>query len=248
MLRVTGFRISTLNYAEVIHTALSSRSKSFVISTLNVPLLKEAGKNRKYARALVDSSVIIPDGIGFVWASRLIYGKRGLSQRVTGPDLFLEFCKKANKERLRFFFLGSSSGVLAKIARRLQEEFPAIHLAGLYSPPFGPWDLSENKKIIDAVNEARADVLWVGMTAPRQETWIYENKEQLDVKVIAAIGAAFDFFAGTRKRAPRLMQRLGLEWFYRVCQEPLRLGRRYFTTIPFFLIRVLSDWLRRKGA
>jgi N-acetylglucosaminyldiphosphoundecaprenol N-acetyl-beta-D-mannosaminyltransferase len=83
------------------------------------------------------------------------------------------------------------------------------------------------------------------MTAPRQETWIYENKEQLDVKVIAAIGAAFDFFAGTRKRAPRLMQRVGLEWFYRVCQEPLRLGRRYFTTIPFFLIGILSDWLRR---
>ena len=247
-LMITGFNLTKLAYGQVVDAALQSQKIPFVISTLNVPLLKVASGNKKYTQALHDSSVIIPDGIGFVWASRLLYGKKGLTQRVTGPDLFIEFCKKADREAMRFFFLGSTPRVLNRIREHLQREFPNIQITGEYSPPFAQWDVEENKRIIEAVNKADADLLWVGMTAPKQELWIYQHKKYLRVKVIGAIGAAFDFFAGTRKRAPKWMRKVGLEWFYRVCQEPMRLGHRYFATIPFFIIRVLSHWLRGGAA
>ena len=244
-LNIFNYSITAKNYGEIIHTALHSGSSGspFVISTLNVPMLKEAHYNREYTKALNSSNVIVPDGIGFVWASKLLYGKQGLNGRVTGPDLFLKFCQEAELQRLKFFFLGSTPEVLSQIKEKINKQYKRIEVVGMVSPPFGQWSEETNQAIISKINGAMPDVLWVGMTAPRQETWIGQNKSQLRVRVIGAIGAAFDFFAGSRQRAPLWVQKIGLEWFYRITQEPLRIGRRYAGSIPYFLISVLKHWL-----
>jgi N-acetylglucosaminyldiphosphoundecaprenol N-acetyl-beta-D-mannosaminyltransferase len=132
--------------------------------------------------------------------------------------------------------------VLERIVKRLRREFPHIEVCGVYSPPFKE-ELSDEDDavIVRRVNEARPDVLWVGMTAPKQEKWIYKNRHRLDVPLTAAIGAVFDFYAGTRKRAPEWVCRIGLEWLPRLLREPRRLFRRNFISSPMFLLMVLQE-------
>lgn len=245
-IEIFGFEITGKDYPEIIRNSLADFQSPFVISTLNVPMFKEAYRNRIYNDALSQSHVVIPDGIGIVLASRLIHGKTGLKGRITGPDLLVEFSKIANQKGLKFYFLGSSAEVLKKIGDRMAREFSNIDVVGLYSPPFGEWSSEVNEEIIRDINKVTPDVLWVGMTAPKQEIWVCQNRDRLKARVIGSIGAAFDFFAGSTKRAPRWIRKMGMEWLFRVIQEPLRIGRRYTTTIPFFLIFFLKNWIIKK--
>jgi N-acetylglucosaminyldiphosphoundecaprenol N-acetyl-beta-D-mannosaminyltransferase len=188
-----------------------------------------------FSKALHDADWLIPDGIGVVLASRIRGG--AVRGRVTGSDIFLGLTQRLNERGgARYFFLGASEDTLAMIHQRMALDFPNIEVAGTYSPPFRPqYSDSEIDEMIGAVNRARADVLWVGMTAPKQELWIHRVAGRLDVRFAAAIGAVFDFYTGRIRRSHPLFRSIGLEWLPRLLREPKRLWRRTFVSAPAFL-------------
>ena len=137
--------------------------------------------------------------------------------RIVGEEYFSSLMRSLGKRgKGRIFFFGSSDDVLHKIAKRLKYEYPSLTICGLLSPPYRPWSKEENEKMIKLINESRPDVLWVGMTAPKQENWVFTNRHALDVPVIGSIGAVFDFYAGTIPSPPSWVRKAGLEWLYRL--------------------------------
>lgn len=187
-------------------------------------------------RSAFDSfDVVLPDGSGIVLASKILGGS--LKRRITGYDFFISINRMLNKkEHYKVFFLGGSDDTLSLIKRKIKEDFEKIHVAGTYSPPFKKeFSKEDNDKMISLINDSGAEVLWVGMTQPKQEKWIHSNKERLNVKLIAPIGAVFDFYAGTIKRPHALFQKFGIETIGRFIQNPQKMWRRNLVSIPFFL-------------
>ncbi len=223
---------------------IENGSSPLDVATMSFPMMGEYERNPDYRAAIDASDVVLPDGIMVVWLSKLTGG--GIKERLSGPDFFVDLSKAVEGVHPGYYFLGSTPETLRKIEARLARVFPAIACKGTYSPPFGEWDDEEDRRIIDAINQSGADVLWVGFTAPRQEMWIHKHKHQLKVKMVAAIGAGFDFFAGTKQRAPLWMQTAGLEWLFRVMQEPARMGKRYLVGAPRFLKLVVRHMFRKK--
>jgi N-acetylglucosaminyldiphosphoundecaprenol N-acetyl-beta-D-mannosaminyltransferase len=219
-------------------------AKPFWLACLN-PHSAQMAMPDPAAEALKAADVLIPDGVGIVLASRILGG--GIRERITGSDIFLELSRRLNdRGGASYFFLGSTQETLAAIETKLAGEFPGIRFAGAYSPPFKEvFSEEKNRAMIEAVNQAAPDVLWVGMTAPKQEKWIYHNKDRLNVKFIGAIGAVFDFYAGTVKRPPPWFLDHGLEWLPRLLGEPRRLWKRMFVSAPLFMARVLAERIRR---
>ncbi len=198
-----------------------------------------------FNRALQDANWLVPDGAGVVMASRILGGR--IRKRVTGSDVFTELHLRMNAVGgMSVFFLGATEATLAKIRKRMAMDCPRVRVVGTYSPPFKPsYSPAELDEMINAINAVEPDVLWVGMTAPKQEKWIFENRARLNVKFAAAIGAVFDFYAGQVKRSHPVFQRLGLEWLPRLIQQPRRLWRRMFVSAPIFLWHVIKTWLRK---
>ncbi len=188
--------------------------------------------------ALQDADWLIPDGFGIVLASRWLNG--GIRDRVTGSDIFQGVHERLDRlGGYSVFFLGSTEETLDRIRARMAMDFPRVRVAGWYSPPFKTTFSSEDTdRMISAVNDAAPDVLLVGMTAPKQELWIHNNRHRLNVKFVGAIGAVFDFYTGQVKRADPVFQNLGLEWLPRLLQQPGRLWRRMFVSAPIFLLDV----------
>ncbi|MDY0296409.1 MAG: WecB/TagA/CpsF family glycosyltransferase [Acidobacteriota bacterium] len=230
--RGTGLPVSSRTYAELEADLLGwlDETRCRTIMTMSFPMLSPYRHTPEYREAIDNSEVVLPDGMAIVWMSR--WCKDRIRQRLSGPDFFEHFAQTASRQRLRYCLLGSTPQVLEAMRRRLAKEFPGIDVVATLSPPFGNWDEQIDKNLVAAVNRSRPDVLWVGITAPRQEIWLHRHKDQLRVPVAGAIGAAFDFFAGSRKRAPKWMQRWGLEWLFRVLQEPLRMLPRYLRSLP----------------
>lgn len=219
--------------------ATESSPMSFVCA--NPHSLYEASKDSAFQAALQDAELVTPDGFGVVLASKILGGK--IKQRITGSDVFYGLNDDINKNKTRTcFFLGSTEEVLSEIKEKMAIEYPNIRVVGSYSPPFKvEFDETDNQLMVDAVNKAAPDILWVGMTAPKQEKWIAANKDKLNVKFVGAIGAVFDFYVGNVKRSSPIFQQLGLEWLPRLAQEPRRLWRRNFISSPMFLIGVITQ-------
>jgi N-acetylglucosaminyldiphosphoundecaprenol N-acetyl-beta-D-mannosaminyltransferase len=205
-----------------------------------------ASEDASFSRALKASDWLIPDGIGVVLASRMLRGR--IRQRVSGSDIFHGVMSRLNRTPNRsVFFLGSTDETLEAIRARCAVDFPYVRVAGTYSPPFKPeYSEAELNVMIAAINSAEPDVLWIGMTAPKQEKWIYQNLDRLEVRFAGAVGAVFDFYIGRIKRAPVLFQKMGLEWLVRSVQEPRRLWRRHYVSAPKFVWHVLRA-ARRGG-
>ena len=199
-----------------------------------------------FSRALRDADWLIPDGVGIVLASRFLGGR--IEERVTGSDIFRGVHERLNRAGgASVFFLGSSEETLAKMRTRMARDFPNVRVAGTYSPPFQPSFSNEDTgKMVAAVNSAAPDVLWVGMTSPKQDVWIHENRHRLNVKFAAAVGAVFDFYAGRVKRSHPLFRRLGLEWLPRLIREPRRLWSRMFVSAPIFLWHLVRAKVSRE--
>ena len=245
---VFGYSISNGGITEAVtlaSQALLGRSRPLFVACANPHSLIVASRDAEFRNALQSADILLPDGYGIVLAARLL--AQPLTTRVSGNDFFVNFSRKiANKHRLSYFFLGSSNHVLDLISVRLAREYPSIKLCGLYSPPFKDSFIEEeNLRMIEAIRVAKPDVLWVGMTAPKQEKWIYQNRDRLNVPLISAIGAVFDFYAGTTKQAPLFLQKAGLEWLVRSVKEPGRLGKRNLFSIPVFLVWIIKERLKR---
>lgn len=206
---------------------------------LNPHTVELAAKDKIFHKSLTCADFLTADGIGIVYASRILGGS--IERRITGMDVFLGVTEAMNREgNGSCFFLGSTDETLGEIRNRMALQFPNVRIAGTYSPPFKPeFSEADNRAMIEVVNQSSPDVLWVGLTAPKQEKWIHEHRSQLDVNFAGPIGAAFDFFAGNIDRAGPKVQSLGLEWLPRLAQEPRRLWRRTLVSAPRFLLRTI---------
>ena len=243
---ILGYAISTntsKSCVRIIISWLNSAQKKVFICA-NPHSLVVAHTDPYFQEAITSADLVTPDGVGIIIASKLLGGNIG--ERVTGSDIYKDLSISLNDEGgYSFFFLGSTQETLDKIKVKLAVDYPNIIFAGSFSPPYKDvFSKEDNQAMIEAVNAAKPDVLWVGMTAPKQEKWILQNKDKLDVKFIGAIGAVFDFYVGNVKRSHPLFQKIGLEWLPRLIQQPRRLFRRNFVSSPLFLMRVLAQRLK----
>jgi len=191
-----------------------------------------------------EADLCVADGTPVIWASRIV--GRPLPERVTGSDLFPALCARAAEENLSVFFLGGSPGAAEAAAEVLKRKHPALRVAGTYCPPFGfEKDAAKCARSVELVHKARPDILFVGLGSPKQEEWIAKHRDRCGAKLSVGIGISFSFVAGHVKRAPRWLQRLGLEWFHRLIQEPGRLWKRYLWTDLGFLFLVFAAGIRR---
>ena len=218
----------------------TTRSEAHWLACLNPHSYAMSLKDKQFSTALRKADWLIPDGSGVVIASKILGGN--IRERVTGSDIFYSINRRLNEIRgARVFFLGSTERVLAKIRARMEIDYPNIVVAGTYSPPFKhDYSQTELDEMVEAVNSSAPDVLWVGMTAPKQEKWIADMIGRLDVKFVAAIGAVFDFYVGNVERSHPVFQKFGLEWLPRLIQEPRRLWRRTFISAPIFVWHVIK--------
>lgn len=213
-----------------------------LINTINAFSYDNARKDVLFSEALQKGDVLIPDGISIVKACRFLNAKSQPKERIAGWDLFVYEMEKLNRVGGKVMFLGSSDAVLNLIRHRVAEKYPKIEV-DTYSPPYKPeFSDEDNEAMISAINHSNPDLLWIGMTAPKQEKWAYTHLNRLDVHChIGTIGAVFDFFAGTIKRAPERWQRVGLEWLYRLLSEPRRMWRRYFIGNAKFIYYIMVE-------
>lgn len=213
-----------------------------LINTINAFSYDNARKDVLFSEALQKGDVLIPDGISIVKACRFLNAKSQPKERIAGWDLFVYEMEKLNRVGGKVMFLGSSDAVLNLIRQRVAEKYPKIEV-DTYSPPYKPeFSDEDNEAMISAINHSNPDLLWIGMTAPKQEKWAYTHLDRLDVHChIGTIGAVFDFFAGTVKRAPERWQRAGLEWLYRLLSEPHRMWRRYFIGNAKFIYYIMLE-------
>ena len=212
----------------------SCKSDCCWFTCLNPHSYVVASKDEEFSSSLLASDWIIPDGIGIVIASKAL--KKNLRERLTGYDIFVGVNSLLNKSGGSVYFLGGSEETLKKISHRIAKDYPNLRIAGMYSPPYcDRLSAKESDKILTKINSATPDVLWVAMSAPKQEKWIYENISQINARLAGPIGAVFDFYGGDVARSSKLFRCTGLEWLPRLIQEPKRLWRRTFISGPIFL-------------
>ncbi len=198
-------------------------------------------------KALTDAVITVPDGMPIVWAANML--GEDLPNRVYGPELMRRYCERSVQRGHRVWLYGGrDQGALVQLALTLRKKHPGIQIVGGYSPPFRPLTEEEDETIAKQINEARPDVLWVGIGVPKQEKWMVHMRERLDVPVMCAVGAAFDFHAGRVSQAPGWMQERGLEWTYRIAQEPRRLLPRYLYTNPRFMLSFVRQYIAERRA
>lgn len=215
-----------------------------IINTINPHSYFVAKKDKIFKKALKASDILLPDGVGIVFASKLLTGKR--IEKIAGADIHLHLLKEANIKKLRVFYLGASEDTLDRIKLKLLEEYPNI-LVDSYSPPFKElFSDNDNERMIAKVNSFKPDILFLGMTAPKQEKWAYENQIKLKSVTICCIGAVFDFYSGSKKRSSNFWIDKGLEWLPRLAREPKRMFRRNFISTPVFIWDVLLNFLKKK--
>jgi len=213
-----------------------------LINTINAFSYNNARKDVLFEEALTKGDVLIPDGISIVRTCHLLKAKSRPKERIAGWDLFTFEMHRLNKKGGKVMFLGSSEKVLGLIQKNAASRYPNLEVV-TYSPPYKPqFTVEDDLNMVKAINDADPDLLWIGMTAPKQEKWAYANWDRLNIHChVGTVGAVFDFFAGTYKRAPEIWQKLGLEWLYRLLAEPRRMWRRYIIGNMEFISFVVRE-------
>jgi N-acetylglucosaminyldiphosphoundecaprenol N-acetyl-beta-D-mannosaminyltransferase len=221
---------------------IEERQRCHAIAVTGMHGVMEAQHERAFKEVLNAADAVVPDGMPLVWLGRL----RGLSlrRRVYGPELMMSFCEQTVKEGYRHFFYGGAPGVPEKLAGTLQGKLAGLQVAGTYSPPYRAVTQEEDEQIVATINATAPDIVWVGLGTPKQEIWMHEHRERLRASVLVGVGAAFDIHAGTKSQAPVWMQEHGLEWLFRLAQEPGRLWRRYLVYGSEFIFRVCLEFIR----
>ena len=223
-----GVRVHMVQIPDVIEQMecwIRERGNSHFTAVTGMHGVTEAQNDSSFKTILNSANLVVPDGMSLIWLSRI----RGyvLKRRVYGPELMLAFCEQTAHRGYRHFLYGGAPGVPEQLAETLTRRFPGLKIAGTYSPPYRPLTVEEESEISGAINGSGADVLWVGLSTPKQERWMYAHRNCLNVPVMVGVGAAFDLNTGRIRQAPPWMRENGLEWLFRLLQEPRRLWRRY---------------------
>ena len=239
-------KLSELNIVESRAVLAGIPEGKALINTINAHSFNVAQKDELFAEALAKGDYLIPDGASIIKACKWLKAKSQPKERIAGWDLFAFEMQRLNDKSKRgkgkVMFMGSSEKVLALIRERAAKDYPNLDVI-TYSPPYKPeFSDEDNAAIIKAINEANPDLLWIGMTAPKQEKWTYQHWNELNIHChVGTIGAVFDFYAGTAQRAPKWWQEHSLEWLYRLIKEPKRMWRRYVIGNPLFLWNITKE-------
>lgn len=230
---IKSFKICTTKIDDIIFTFDSK----IIVNTINAHSYMVAKKDEEFKKALVESSILLPDGEGIVLMVNLL--KAVKIKKIAGADIHERLLNLAQKKRLKCFYLGASNETLDLIENKLSFAYPNIDF-GSFSPPFkDEFTESDNKEMIDFINAFDTNILFVGMTAPKQEKWVAQNKEYINANIICSVGAVFDFVAGTKKRAPNWVISVKMEWLYRSFTG-WRLAKRYLISTPLFLFELFK--------
>ena len=238
---VLGVGVSVLNLetaVAAIADAVRARRRGYICVT-GVHGVMEAQNDPAFRKILNDAFLCTPDGMPMVWMGK-IHGHSEM-HRVYGPDLMLDVCAWSEKNPCLHFFYGGAPGVAEALAEKLKARFPKLEITGTFTPPFRALNAGEEKQFVETIRAAQPDILWIGLSTPKQEKFMAEFLPKLDATLMIGVGAAFDFHSGRAKQAPRWMQRSGLEWFYRLCQEPRRLAKRYLKNNPLFALKITGQ-------
>lgn len=239
-----GAQIDALSMDQVLNLleGWGQHRISKVVCMCNVHVLVTARRDERLMEVVNGADLVTPDGAPIAWLMRR-YGREN-QQRVAGPDVMWAYCRRAQASGQGVYLFGGRSEVLFLLCNRLTNAFPGLHIVGSESPPFGEWSDEEEAAMIQRINTSGASVVFVGLGCPKQENWMWRNRSRVE-GVMVGVGAAFDFHAGTKSRAPTWMCRCGLEWLHRFAAEPRRLWRRYLVTNSIFLFYVVAAMVRR---
>ena len=239
-----GVKVDAVQIPEVIcrmREWIARRDACHYIAVTEMHAVTEAQHLPNFKQVLADADLVVPDGMPLVWIGR--WRGKVLRRRVYGPELMLTFCRETASTGYRHFLYGGEPGVPERLAQALKQACPGICIAGTYSPPFRPVTPEEDQAIVEMINQAAPDVLWVGLGAPKQETWMHRHRDQLRAPVMTGVGAAFDLLSFRKRQAPVWMRENGLEWLFRLLQEPRRLWRRYLVNGSEFVFLAALDLL-----
>ncbi len=239
---ILGIQVSSITTSDLFSDfkAAIQNKKLIQVAITPVNSILAAYKNPQVQNVYNTSDYVLCDGIPVKWASTFL--NTPIVDRITGLDLLPSLIAFAANESFTIFFLGASPGVGEKLKEVILQQYPNCKIVGIYVPPFMPvFDAAENKKMVDAVNATKPDIVLISLTAPKQDLWITQNKSQLHPALYVGIGGAFEVMAGLAKRAPKWVQKAGLEWLYRFIQEPKRLFRRYFIEAPLFIPLIIKQ-------
>ncbi len=240
---ILGVNVSAINMQvalEVIGGWVSNHEQHYVTIT-GVHGVMELQRDPAIREMHNQAGLVTPDGMPLVWVSH----RRGFHDvgRVYGPDLMLELCKASATTGYRHFFYGGGDGVADLLAEKLRAQFPHLQIVGTYTPPFRALTAEEDEEVVQRINDLGADIVWVGLSTPKQEKWMSSHLGRLNAGAMIGVGAAFDFHAGLKQQAPHWMQKRGLEWFFRLVSEPRRLGKRYLINNPSFIFLIMLQEL-----
>lgn len=240
-----NFKLSTGRYSCFISRIMEMAAikEAAVICVANVHMFAEAQQGPAFLQIINNADIVTPDGKPMAWAFRLLYGIK--QDRVAGMDLLPDLLAQMEKEQMSPYFYGGSQEMLDKTKSFLEQRFPQIPLAGFYSPPFRVLNEDEERHIAARINNARPNIVFVILGCPKQEKWMHRMKDKLNC-VMIGVGGALPVMIGQQKRAPAWMQNAGLEWFYRLVQEPGRLFKRYAITNSIFIWLMIKEWIRLK--
>ncbi len=239
-----GLPVAALHYQQAIEwisEAALAGDRAYAVEAANTHVAALARHQPSFANVMAKFDLICPDGMPLVWLlNQHLKQAEKLTDRVYGPTLMLKTIEASNQRHdLKHFFFGGSQDTLNQLSEKFSQDYPNAQIAGSYAPPFGIWPDDEFDRICKKIEASGANLVWVGLGCPKQERWIAEHKDRLPPAVYFGIGAAFAFHAGEVKQAPTWIQKAGVEWLYRLCREPRRLFRRYFTYNSLFLWYVL---------
>ena len=244
--RVGALAVDPLRFGETLalleHTPVSARPLDVHFCAAHAVV--EARDDPRLAQAFHDAALVCPDGMPLVWVGRA--AGRDV-ERVCGPDMMLALLDRSRAAGRTHYFYGGADGVAERLVSRMQARYPGLRVVGWETPPFRPLSDDEELALAQRINDARPDYVWCGLGTPRQYLWISRFRERLRAAALLAVGAAFDFHAGVRPRAPRWVQRTGLEWLFRLFSEPRRLGKRYTVANARFVALVLAQALAARG-
>ena len=245
-INVLGVGIHAIDMADalrIMESAIRDRRKGYVCVT-GVHGVMEAQRDPELRDILNQSLLTTPDGMPTVWVGRL-QGHRNV-RRVYGPDLMMDFCAATAAAGFRHFLYGGQLGVAEDLAARLRSRIPQLNIVGTFTPPFRPLNKDEEKDLKSLVASAKPDVIWIGLSTPKQERFMASHLDTLDAKIMVGVGAAFDIHTGRLSDAPSWVKRSGLQWLHRLCQEPGRLWKRYLVNNPLFLLKMAGQLLGLK--
>ncbi|MBS1606938.1 MAG: WecB/TagA/CpsF family glycosyltransferase [Bacteroidetes bacterium] len=237
-----SIKLNTGAYKSFVNEVVEmSETRSGYTCVANVHMLVEAYTNPSFARIVNDASMITPDGMPLTWGLKLLHGVT--QDRVAGMDLLPDILREAQQKAIPVYFYGGTDAMLSQIEKYIPQHFPGLPIAGMYSPPFRPLSMEENELIAEIINSSGARIVFVILGCPKQEVWMNMMKNRIRATMIG-VGGALPVMLGMQKRAPVWMQRAGLEWLFRLMQEPKRLFKRYAVTNSIFLLLLCKEFVR----